>query len=458
MKVSYNKLQTYIEDTLPSPEVLAETLSFHFAEVESIEKIDDDAILDIKVLPDRVNYAKSYEGIALEVAAILELQRKPSLIPIQTHEHSFTVDPDKVREVLGLDITNEEMASLLERLDIKVEAVKEGDTTVLKLSVPANRTDLKSWRDIPEEVARIWGYDKIPTIIPSVQPARPGLAVEKTFYYAEKIKSLLAEQGFSEVYTYSLTSGGEFHIEKSVASDKNYLRSDLTQGISKSLELNAKNAHLLGLDEIRIFEIGKVFPGNGECTSLAIGIKNVKKSNEKAKDKIKVVRDALLKIIDANATILCTVDDSGGLISIDGKTIGMTNNAEGIMELDLDALVATLPEPESYDDLNFSKATNVTYKKFSQYPFIVRDIAVFVPESVSADEVWGAVQKGINDSSAIELVARHSLFDTFKKDAKVSYAFRIIFQSMDKTLTDNEVNMIMEKVNGEVKGKGWEVR
>ncbi|MES2216507.1 MAG: hypothetical protein V4481_04400, partial [Patescibacteria group bacterium] len=72
MKISYNKLQTYIEDTLPSPEVLADALSFHFAEVESIEKEGDDAILDIKVLPDRANYAKSYEGIALEVSAILE--------------------------------------------------------------------------------------------------------------------------------------------------------------------------------------------------------------------------------------------------------------------------------------------------------------------------------------------------------------------------------------------------
>ncbi|MES2216236.1 MAG: hypothetical protein V4481_02990, partial [Patescibacteria group bacterium] len=386
----------------------------------------------------------------------LELQRKPSLIPAISYENSFTIDPDKIREVLAIDITNEEMTSLLERLDIKVEAIKEDGTSVLKLSIPSNRLDLKSWRDIPEEVARIWGYDKIPATIPPINASAP--KPEKNFYYTEKIRSILCELGFSEVYTYSLTSAGEFHIEKSVASDKNYLRTDLTQGIARSLELNARNADLLGLDEIKIFEIGKVFPIEGERTSLAIGIKNVKKSKEKAKDKIKALRDALLKIVDADATILCTVDDSGGLISIAGKTIGMANNTEGIMELDLDALVETLPAPTSYDDLKLGKASMISYQKFSQYPFIVRDIAVFVPETISVDEVWGAIQKGINDSGAVELVARHSLFDTFKKDGKVSYAYRIVFQSMDKTLTDEEINKVMEKINGEVRGKSWEVR
>ncbi len=454
MKISYTKLQTYFEDTLPSPEVLAEALSFHFAEVESVEKEGDDSILDIKVLPDRAGYAKSYEGIALEVSAILELKRKSSLIPVISYENSFTVDPGKIRDVLALDITNEEMASLLARLDIKVETVSDG----LKLAIPSNRADLKSWRDIPEEVARIWGYDNIPATIPEPVSARVGLGVDKLFYYAEKIKNFLIEKGFSEVYTYSLVSAGEYHIEKSVASDKNYLRTDLAQGIAKSLELNAKNADLLGLDQIKIFEIGQVFPKDGERTSLSIGIKNVKKSKDKAKDKIKVVRDGLLKFIDANATILCTVDDTGGLISIGGKTIGMTNNVEGIMELDMGALVATLPEPQSYSDLKFGKASTVAYKKFSQYPFIVRDIAVLVPEAVLADEVWGYIQKGISDAGALPILARHSLFDTFKKDTKTSYAFRMVFQSMDKTLTDDDVNKIMEKANEEVKGKGWEVR
>lgn len=128
------------------------------------------------------------------------------------------------------------------------------------------------------------------------------------------------------------------------------------------------------------------------------------------------------------------------------------------MEVNLDKLIAGLPQPQSYGDLNFGKSVSIEYKKFSQYPFIVRDIAVFVPENVEAMNVWEVIEKGIVGAKASELVTRHSLFDTFKKDGKISYAFRIVFQSMEKTLTDDEANKIMEKVSIGVKEKGWEVR
>ncbi len=123
--------------------------------------------------------------------------------------------------------------------------------------------------------------------------------------------------GFSEVSLYALVSSGYTAIAKPLAADKNYLRANLSDGIAKSLELNAKNADLLGLDEIKIFEIGKVFCQEGEHTALSIGIKNIKKKQEKEKDKIKKVRDELLNILKTKANILCTVDDSGGIISIE---------------------------------------------------------------------------------------------------------------------------------------------
>ena len=64
MKISYNWLQSYFEDKLPSPEKLAERITFSFAEVESIEKVGDDTVFDIKVLPDRACYALSHRGVA----------------------------------------------------------------------------------------------------------------------------------------------------------------------------------------------------------------------------------------------------------------------------------------------------------------------------------------------------------------------------------------------------------
>src|SRR3989344_1590855 len=454
MKFSYNKLQSYIEDKLPSPEVLAEALSFHFAEVESVEKEGDDAILDIKILPDRAGYAKSYEGVALEVSAALGLKRVESLVPKIEYNESFSVNPDKIREALSIDISNEEIADVLGRLDIKVEQARDE----LKLLISSNRSDLQNWRDIPEEVARILGYDKIPANVPPQM--KSSIKPDKIFYYSERIKNILVEKGFSEVYTYSLASKGNFYIEKSVASDKNYLRANLTDGISKSLELNAKNAEILGLDQIKIFEIGNVFCEGGEHVALTIGIKNVKKEVEKkkkAKDEIKETRDELFKILGIEANILCSADDSGGIISLNGETAGITNHVEGIMELELNKIVKVLPEPQSYEDLGCTDAADIHYKKFSLQPFIVRDVAVFVPDGIGSDEVWATIYNGLKKAEALELLQRYSLFDTFKKGGKTSFAFRIVFQAMDRTLTVEEANKVMEMANEEMKMRGWEV-
>jgi phenylalanyl-tRNA synthetase beta chain len=457
MKISYTQLQNLFEDTLPAPEKLAEVFNFHFAEVESIDQEGNDTILDIKVLPDRAGYAKLYEGIALEASAILGLKRKP-VTPIASSGRIIEADAVKIRETLGLDISAEEIVKILGRLDIPV--TQKGD--LLTVDVPVNRPDLQDWRDLPEEVARIHGYDKIPAKTPVGQP----VLVKKPFYYIEKIRNILAGEGFSEVYLYSLTAKGEFHIEKSVATDKNYLRTNLSDGIVKALDLNVKNADLLGLSEICIFEIGKVFPKEGEQLSLSIGIKNATKKpgagftkeTWKEKEKIKAVRDRLLAALRANASILCTIDDTGGLISIDGKVIGHSNNVEGVLELNLEALIKALPEPSDLADLDLPKSVSLEYKKFSPYPFMVRDIAVFVPNSVKSDDVWNVIRKGIESADGMELLVRNALFDEFKKDGKVSYAFRMVFQSMEKTLTDEESNKIMERVNAEVQAQGWEVR
>jgi phenylalanyl-tRNA synthetase beta chain len=447
MKVSYKKLQEYFEDKLPTPEDLADAFTFHFAEVESVEKEGEDTILDVKVLPDRASYAKSYEGIALETSAILGLRRKANSINISPKNKTIKVSIAQIVGRLGTDITKTDIVSILNRLDI---AVEEKDNELV-LSVPENRTDLADWKDIPEEIGRIYGYDKIPAKIP--KKSSESTQVQKTFYYAEKIKNLLLEKGFSEIYTYSLTAKGEFHIEKSVASDKNYLRTNLTEGIVKSLDLNAKNGDLLGVDEIKVFEIGKIFPKEGEKTSLCIGIKNLKKKDTKAADKLKLVRDELLAVLEVNATILCTVDDTGGMISLGGKEIGVTNKIEGVLELDLDALIASLAAPNSYSDLNFGKATNVEYKKFSPYPFIVRDIAVFVPEGTDPKELEKMITK-----HGGELLQKTRLFDVFTKEGKTSYAYRLVLQAPDRTLVEEDATKIMDALYSEVKGKGWMVR
>jgi len=91
---------------------------------------------------------------------------------------------------------------------------------------------------------------------------------------------------------------------------------------------------------------------------------------------------------------------------------------------------------------------------WSLFPFIARDVAVWVPSEVESKQVAKVIKDNVGD-----LVIRGpELFDEFSKDNKKSYAFRIIFQSYDRTLTDAEVNDIMIKINEKLKDNNWEVR
>ena len=94
------------------------------------------------------------------------------------------------------------------------------------------------------------------------------------------------------------------------------------------------------------------------------------------------------------------------------------------------------------------------YKKISAYPHIIRDVAVWVPSDTSETEV----RKVINESAGGLLMEDPILFDRFPKDNRISLAFRGIFQSYERTLTDEEVSRAMDKIISALKNKGWEVR
>ena len=89
------------------------------------------------------------------------------------------------------------------------------------------------------------------------------------------------------------------------------------------------------------------------------------------------------------------------------------------------------------------------------YPFIARDVAVWVPEDVKSTDVAKVIKENMGDM----VIKGPELFDEFKKDGKVSYAFRIIFQSYDRTLTDTEINDVMKKITEKItENEGWQVR
>lgn len=302
-------------------------------------------------------------------------------------------NPQEIREIelpkgftiekLGIEVPNERVVEILERLGMTVE--ERGDQ--YRVIVPLIRLDLETKEDLAEEIGRIYGYENIISSPLGETSFKP--EINKTTYYLNKIRKELIEGGYSEVMTYSFVNKGEVELMNPLASDKNFLRASLLPKLKESYELNKKNRDLLGLKDVKIFEIGKVFKNNQEILMLG-------------------------KMPDAT-------------------------------EIDLDEYIASQPEPTELPNLQTSELLNMRYQPISPYPFITRDVALWVPAEAKPEDI----EKIIKDRAG-SLLVNLFLFDTFSKEGRVSYAFRLVFQSMDRTLTDEEVNKVMETVTSKL--------
>jgi len=310
-----------------------------------------------------------------------------------------SVSLSKINTVLGITLSGAEVADVFQRLDFPYK--EEHD--VFEVYPPFERLDLVIPEDLIEEVGRIIGYDHVPAI-----PLPPSIAtpsINQNFYKSEAIRAWLMERGFSEVYTSVFAEKGERVVANKVDGVRPFLRTNLADGLAVALEKNIRNKDLLGVDQVKIFEIGTVWRDGQEKVEYDIAVEKKKKAPTQEEYK-----------------------------------------------KELDAFVATLPQaPESYQTLALSKAER--YQLFSKYPFIVRDIAMWVPTTTNPESVQSAITENAGD-----LLVRIALFDRFEKEERLSIAFRLIFQSFDRTLTDEEVNAIMQKVTTALTAQGFEIR
>lgn len=329
-----------------------------------------------------------------------------TLLPVET---KVTVELEHINKILGLQLALEEVADIFNRFGW--DYTKAGDE--FTVMVPSERPDIQHPTDLVEEVGRIYGYVNIPSLELS-ETKSP--VVNKEFYYVTKIKQALVRAGFSEVYTQSFVPEGKLKMANPVAQDRPYLRSKID--LSDAFLMNTRNKDLLGLKEVRMFEIGTIF--NEDATEhVVLSLRTEKKLTEN------LLEEFGIKLKDES------------------------------VEVDLTAVIKKLPEVASYDDLDFDEEGPVQYESFSVYPFVVRDIAVWVPKETERQELAMLLQKKAGDL----LVSEPQLTDEYPKDDRVSYAHRLVFQSKEKTLTDEEVGEIMKEVEAAIADKeGWEVR
>ena len=421
MKIKYSWLQSYFKDKLPTPKDLADILTMHSLEVESVEKKESDYIFDVAVLPNRAFDYIDHLGVIRDISAILKIEAN---VPTPSYDRRRTVSFkfSDIEKILGVNIPEKEVIDILTRLDMEIK--KEGETMAVK--IPDFRPDIELKEDVIEEIAIIYGYEKI-------EPKTPeGLLISPkkndNFFYAGIVRRILTGLGFDEVYNYSFAGKGEFELENPIAEGREFLRANLLNGLSENVKNNSRY-----FEDIKIFEIGKIFPRGGEIISLA-GVINKGKFYE-----IKGVVDVILKSIGVSDFYYEESAEKVAEIRIGNSSLGAIDR-DGF-ELNFEELVKLANE-------------SAEYKPISKYPAVMRDLALFVLPGVKVMEVTDVIE-----NTAGELLADSDLFDIYENADRKSLAFRLIFQSHDKTLTDEEVNDVMNKIFKALEANlGWEVR
>ena len=189
-------------------------------------------------------------------------------------EKKVSVTLAKVNQVLGTTLSEREAADAFQRLDLQFE--KKGDEFMVV--VPFERLDLVIPEDLVEEVARIVGYEKIPTTL--LPPSSQKLEISKNFYAAERMREELIAKGYSEVYTSVFAAEGERVVLNKVDSVRPYLRANLVDGLGEALQKNIRNKELLQLTEVKLFEIGPVWKGGKEVWMVGT-VSEKEKASEK---------------------------------------------------------------------------------------------------------------------------------------------------------------------------------
>ena len=351
------------------------------------------------------------------------------------------------------------MEKIITQVGIKIIS-KTGDW---KLSLPTYRMDITTPNDIVEEIARFYGYNNIPipnTIkLPMVHSK--GVRSDKVF---EEISLVLTGNGFSEIMNTSLTSS-RFGTDSSSVKLANPLSSDLDimRGVmlSNGLVCIARNQNNQQPD-LKLFEFGRTYSkkekGFSEEEHLSLWITGNKTSelwNSKPEGVdvyfLKGIVELILKKVSGNATWEENniADDSnlaGGIsISRKGKPLVSLGKVSPTVLRNHD-----VKSNVCYADFNWKNILSLIsakqeIKEIVRFPSVSRDLALVIEKTVQ----FGTL-KQLALQSEKELLKDVSVFDVYEGDkveqGKKSYALRFLLQSEHKTLTDKEIDKVMEKL------------
>ena len=374
-------------------------------------------------------------------------------------ESSITVDSKWINKFLGTDISNEEMKEALDSLDLKTKL----NGNDLNITIPTFRIDIAIKEDIAEEVARIYGYDKIPTTIFKVATERE--PKYKNDILTDVVIETMIGSGVNQSISYSFVSPKVFDkvnipadsklrnvvkIKNPLGEDYSVMRTTTLPSIMESLGRNYSRNN----DYVRLFEIGRTYIPNEDQTKLpteknvlTIGIYgdcdylDLKGIVENVIDglgitKAKYVRESENPSYHPGKTAALMVRNKK--VGVFGEIHPDVTESYGI---DVDCYVAEL----DLDVLFEASSTTKTYKPLPKFPAVTRDIALLCDDSILVAEIEETIRKAGGN-----LVEKVQLFDIYKgaqiPEGKKSIAYAIAYRDEKKTLEDKDIAKVHDKI------------
>lgn len=368
---------------------------------------------------------------------------------------------EKVNDLIGLDFSMDEIANILNRLEIETD-VKD---TYLIAKIPSIRLDLEIEEDLIEEIARIYGYDNV-----TPKKLRGTLTVGRKPVFRnveDRIKNILIGLGYSEFMTYSFVSPSSYEKanydedEKNIIKILNPLGEDYsimrTTLVPSMIDALAKN-YARGNENVGGFEIGNTFfPNKEELPSeklkLTMGFYDLgdfyylKESIEKILwylgiNDLEVRRKEVSFLHPGRSAEFILKGESLGVFGeVHPKVLGNygLKKKAYVAELDFDKIVENTID-------------NYTYRDLPKFPTMKRDFAFVMDRDVDSVEL-----EKISKKYGKELLETFKVFDIYEgeniEEGKKSVAFSLVFRAADRTLEDDEVTEICEKIVAEIESE-----
>ena len=420
-----------------------------------------------------INYDTVSEALDFAASMLQELGKGTVLagqvsageLPTEPVQVTTTLDYVNVR--LGTELTFSDIEEVFAKLGFGLEGTAE----TFSVSVPRRRWDIHIQADLVEEIARIYGYDQLPTTLPEAGATAGELTSSQVL--RRKVRTLAEGSGLSEIISYALTTPEkalEFTMEPTeltelmwpMTVERSALRQNIISGMLDTVayNVNRKNSNLA------IYEIGKIFHQTGdvqtdlpqEVETFAFALSGLVAEKDFQTKAVPVDFFYAKGIVEALADKLNLSFDFVAEKDLDsmhpGRTAAILLNGEvvGFVGQLHPQTAKDYGIPETYvAELNLTAVEaglkpNPSFQEITKFPAVSRDMALLLPAETSHKEVVAAIE-----SAGVKRLTSIKLFDVYAganiEAGKKSMAYSLTFQNPEASLTDEEVARFMEKIS-----------